>query len=95
MKYQVYAVKDTVQGELMNPFLLRNDEEAKRTFAQAVNTPGQHNIFVYYKDMQLFNLGEYESTTGEIKPNVKYVCSGLDVRESPKQEAKENEIQNS
>ncbi len=81
MKLKMYAVKDTVQGEVMNPFLLRNKEEAKRSFAQAINSKTDTNIVNYYKDMQLYELGEYNTTTGEIISKVEYVCSGLDVKE--------------
>lgn len=77
----MFAVKDTVQGEVMNPFLLRNKEEAKRSFAQAVNSKQDVNIVNYYKDMQLYELGEYDTTTGEIVSKIEYVCSGLDVKE--------------
>lgn len=80
MKLKLYAIKDTVQGEMMNPFLLRNQEEAKRTFAQAVNSGRDNNICIYYKDMQLFELGEYDSITGEINSKVEYVCAGQDVK---------------
>ncbi|QXN75152.1 nonstructural protein [Microvirus mar32] len=81
MKLKMFAVKDTVQGEVMNPFLLRNKEEAKRSFAQAVNSKQDVNIVNYYKDMQLYELGEYDTTTGEIVSKIEYVCSGLDVKE--------------
>ena len=80
MKLKMFAVKDTVQGELMNPFLLRNEQEATRTFAAAVNSGKDNNICIYYKDMQLFSLGEYDSTTGEITSKVDYICSGTDVK---------------
>lgn len=80
MTLKMYAVKDTVQGEMMNPFLLRNAEEARRTFAQAINSGRDNNICIYYKDMQLYELGEYNTTTGEILSNVEYICSGLDVK---------------
>lgn len=80
MKLKLYAIKDTVQGEMMNPFLLRNAEEAKRAFGQAVNTKGDHQVSIYYKDMQLFELGEYDSNTGNITSNVEFVCSGQDVK---------------
>lgn len=86
MKLKMYAVKDTVQGELMNPFLLRNKEEAKRTFEQAVNSGRDNNVCIYYKDMQLYELGEYDTTTGVINSNVDYVCSGLDVKTENKGE---------
>lgn len=86
-KYKLYAIKDTVQGEMMNPFLLRNAEEAKRAFGQAVNSKGDHQVSIYYKDMQLFELGEYDSNTGEISSNVEYVCCGQDVKIEDKKEA--------
>lgn len=88
MKLKLYAIKDTVQGEMMNPFLLRNTEEAKRAFGQAVNSKGNHQVSIYYKDMQLFELGEYDSNTGNITSNVEFVCSGQDVKiEEKKEEA--------
>ncbi len=85
MKLKLFAVKDTVQGEMMNPFLLRNNEEAKRTFATAVNSGRDNNICLYAKDMQLFELGEYDTITGEITPKVEYVCSGLEFKEEKKE----------
>lgn len=87
MKLKLYAIKDTVQGEMMNPFLLRNAEEAKRAFRQAVNSKGDHQVSIYYKDMQLFELGEYDSNTGNITSNVEFVCSGQDVKIEDKKEA--------
>lgn len=87
MKLKLYAIKDTVQGEMMNPFLLRNAEEAKRAFGQAVNSKGNHQVSIYYKDMQLFELGEYDSNTGNITSNVEFVCSGQDVKIEDKKEA--------
>ena len=71
----------------MNPFLLRNAEEAKRAFGQAVNSKGNHQVSIYYKDMQLFELGEYDSNTGNITSNVEFVCSGQDVKIEDKKEA--------
>ena len=82
MKLKMFAVKDTVQGELMNPFLLRNAEEARRAFAQAINSGKDNNICIYYKDMALYELGEYDTATGIITSNVEYVCSGVDVKEN-------------
>lgn len=82
MKLKMFAVKDNVQGEMMNPFLLRNAEEARRAFRQAVNSNKDNNICIYYKDMALYELGEYDSATGNISSNVEYVCSGADVKEN-------------
>ena len=82
MKLKMYAVKDNVQGEMMNPFLLRNAEEARRAFGQAINSGKDNNICIYYKDMALYELGEYDTSTGIINSNVEYVCSGVDVKEN-------------
>lgn len=81
MVLKLYAIKDTVQGEFMNPFLMRNKEEAKRAFGIAVNSGNKGTSIVdFYKDMQLFELGEYNNVTGDTTSKVEFVCTGLDVK---------------
>lgn len=79
MKLKIYAVKDVVVGEMANPFYLNNDDEAKRAFKNAVNG-NSGNISLNYKDMQLFKLGEYDTTTGEIVSKVEFIENGQNVK---------------
>lgn len=80
-KLNIYAIKDVIVGELMNPILMHNDEEAKRTFTEAINANNpQSNICKNYKDMQMFKLGEYDTITGEIKSDVNFLIAGIDVK---------------
>lgn len=80
MKLKMFAVKDTVQGEMMNPFLLKNKEDAIRTFEICVNAGKDSNICHFYKDMQLYEVGEYDTNTGEIKSEINFICNGVDVK---------------
>lgn len=87
MKLTINAVKDTVQGEFMSPWYVRNKEEAKRSFAAAINsnTKGAP-ICDFYADMQLFELGELNTTTGEILPHIEFLASGSEVKSFEKVE---------
>ena len=99
MKINVYAVKDTAVGRFSStPFMLENDEVAKRTFRTAINSGSQSQVAVYYKDMQLWKLGEFEDRTGELTNDVYLVCNGVDVKdvtttEEPKGEDANDDIQ--
>lgn len=82
-KYNLYAIKDTVVGELMNPLPMHNDEEAKRTFKEAVNSNNpQSSICKNFKDMQMICLGTFDSLTGQIVSDVRFIANGVDVKEA-------------
>ena len=69
MKINIYAVKDTVVGAMMNPFYMHNDEQAKRSFKNACNN--EANEFAKIKkDLQLFKLGNYDDETGNIESKI-------------------------
>ena len=53
MTLKLYAIKDTVQGEFMNPFLMRNKEEAKRAFGIAVNSGNKGTPIVDYYSLRV------------------------------------------
>ena len=90
MKLKIYSIKDTVQGEHLTPFMmLRNDEEAKRNFITAINSEHtEAHIVKFYKDMELYRLGEFDTITGEITAKIEFLTNGVNVKE-----IKENEIQ--
>lgn len=62
MKYGVYSVKDVLVG-FNNPFLMVNDDVAKRAFIQ--NTKGKPEA----PDLQLFKLGTFDDETGKFSDN--------------------------
>lgn len=82
MRINVYAIKDTAVGRFSStPFMLENDEVAKRTFSTAINSGSQSQVAVYYKDMQIWKIGEFEDRTGEYVQDIYLVANGVDVKE--------------
>ena len=82
MKLGIYAIKDTAVGRFSPGLIvLDNDEVAKRTFATAINSGSQSQIAVYYKDMQLWKISDFEDRTGEVNTDTYLVCSGVDVKD--------------
>ena len=79
MKLNIYSVKDTVVGEMGNPFYLNNDEMAKRSFKNAANQEGSQ-IALNINDMQLYRLGTLNTVTGEIESNVEFVMNGTEAK---------------
>ena len=62
MIYGVYAVKDILIG-FNAPFIMGNDEVAKRTFKQTVGNKPERN------DLQLWKLGNWNDETGTFTNN--------------------------
>ncbi len=81
MKLNIYSVKDVVVGELGNPFYLSNDEEAKRAYKNAINANNGTNICINYQDTQLFKLGTFDTTTGNIDSKVEYLVNGIEMKQ--------------
>lgn len=81
---KLYVIYDSVVKKFMNPFLMNNDEEAKRAFTQAVNSNQNTTVVVNYRDMQLFGLGDYDENSGVITSHVYHVINGTQVKEEPK-----------
>lgn len=62
MIYGVYAVKDILVG-FNAPFVMVNDEIAKRTFKNTVDQKPEKN------DLQLWRLSQWNDITGEFLNN--------------------------
>lgn len=61
MEVFLYTIYDKCSGLYSEPFTSVNDDVAKRRFKQiCVNSPTMAG------DLQLYKLGEYNSSTGEI-----------------------------
>lgn len=77
MKLKLYAIKDTVVGELQNIVESQNDAVIIREIHNAINAPTENPLKTNYKDKQLYRLGEYDTKTGQIdsKPEFMYNLS--------------------
>ena len=80
MKYKIYALKDTVIGEMAMPFFQINDGQALRNITNAVNDNGENQIKENYQDKQLYFLGEYNAATGEITIEVRFMVNLSDLK---------------
>ncbi len=79
MIVKMYCIKDT-KTNFWKPHCQVNDLAARREFENLVNSPKNDFIFANYSDLELWHLGEFDDVTGIIKSDVKFVCSGVDVR---------------
>lgn len=78
MKLKIYSIKDTKIG-FMQPFYQANQAVAVRAFNNAVNSKEINNINQNLDDMELWELGEFDDQTGEIKSEVKFVIKANDL----------------
>lgn len=75
----MYAYKDTMT-EFMAPILANNDMVARRNFKVVINAPGSE-LGMIAENMELWKIGSYDTTTGKVKGELKYICKGMDVKE--------------
>ena len=63
MKLLVFSVFDVAVKAFGTPFYARTKGEALRGFSQACNNR-EHEFFKHAPDFQLFELGEFDDSTG-------------------------------
>lgn len=91
-KLKIYAIKDVKVGNYSStPFMLDNDDVAIRAFKTSINSNSQSQICMYYEDMQLWRLGEFDDKTGVINSEVEFIANGPDVKVFAKETKKEEE----
>lgn len=73
MKVKLYAIKDTVVGELQNIVESQNDAVIIREIHNTINSPTENALKTNYKDKQLYRLGEYDTKTGQIESKVEFM----------------------
>lgn len=73
MKLNLYAIKDTVVGELQNIIQSQNDGVIIREVTNAVNAPTDNALKQNYKDKQLYRIGVYDTKTGQIESKVEFM----------------------
>lgn len=79
---KLYAFRDIKVG-YMEPFLQQNDQIAIRTFTATIRQ--EKSLMTQYKeDIELWRIGEYDETHGDIIPQKEYLIGGKDVELYPK-----------
>lgn len=68
MKTKVYTVYDSKAESYLQPFFAQSNGAALRSFIEAINTAG-HQFNKYAADFTLFEIGEYDHSTGKISNN--------------------------
>ena len=79
MKLKLYSVRDIVTGEFDQPTMMHNDEQAKRSLANAVNS-ANNLAATNFADLQLFKIGEIDTETGEIASKVEMIATGISLK---------------
>jgi len=73
MRYYVMAVKDLAAQTFGQSFVAKHPNEAVRSFTDEVNRApdvgGQNNLWAHPDDFELYCVGQYDDSTGELIPN--------------------------
>lgn len=76
---KIFSMKDVKVG-FANPFYQVNEEVAKRSFAAAI-TDKRGELFKIKDDLELWEIGSFDETTGKISPiEPNYLMGGKDVQ---------------
>lgn len=75
----LYAIKDT-KATFWKPHVQLNDLTARREFDNMVNSGANEFFSVNYADLELWCLGTFDDANGVIVSDIRFVCSGTDVK---------------
>lgn len=75
----LYAIKDVKVG-FWKPFIQPNEAVAIRDFSNMVNSGRDQFVNDNYSDLELWQIGFYDDTTGNIDSVVKFVVAGAALR---------------
>lgn len=96
MKLKIISTKDVIVGAFMQPFYQHNEQEALRNWSYSLNMAKNNpQTAVGIKDLQLWQLGEFDDETGEIRPNLKYLGKSVDYLEVQNEQILQREQQTS
>jgi len=79
MKLKIYSIKDTVVGEYQSPIYMANDGTALRAVTNAVNSAQENPVKENAVDKQLYCLGEFDTDTGVIESDVRFIAKLADL----------------
>ena len=80
MKLGIYCLKDTLT-EFMQPYYQANEHVAIRNFKITMNHPDS-DVAKIAENIELYQLGWFDTVTGEVTSEIKYICKGIDVKEA-------------
>lgn len=69
----LYSIFDKVLGEYSAPIMASNDKVAKRWFKSTISKSDYEPV-----DFQLYKVGSFDTTTGEIGDTYEYIMNGAD-----------------
>lgn len=79
MILKIYAIRDIKMQEYMSPFYLTNDAVAIREFTNAKVADQPNPVNTNPEDKELWCLGDYDSNSGIINSNVRFITKASDV----------------
>lgn len=79
MKLKIYSIKDTIIGEYQSPIYMVNDGTALRAVTNAVNSTQDNPVKENAKDKQLYCLGVFDTDTGIIETEIKFITNLSDL----------------
>lgn len=74
----LYALKDVKSG-FMSILVLKNDDLAIRSYKNMLNDSQSNIVNTNPEDFELWCLGSYDTDSGLISPNVRFVCSSCSI----------------
>lgn len=81
MTNQYYAIRDNLSELYMTPVLFQNENVALRWFTGVVNSKEQNEvIYNNPQDFELWKLGIFDNFSGELKPMLEKMATGLSVK---------------
>lgn len=81
MKLLIYGLKDNVPGEFIFFFQAQNEGMMKRMVKSSLMTKEQNAFTHNIKDKSIYELGEIETVTGDIKPEPAiFICGVNEIR---------------
>lgn len=67
MILKMFALMDSKVGEFMQPWFSQHTGQATRAVADLVNDGGESMISRHAEDFALFELGQFDTTTGQFE----------------------------
>lgn len=77
----LYSLKDCKAASFNLPFAKVNDQLAVRDVRIAVNSPERSPLSACPEDFELWCLGDFNETTGEVVSDVRFVVNLREVKE--------------
>lgn len=74
---KLFSLKDVLVG-FNQPFMAASQAVAVRNLRNMVNSSSKNTIQEVVSDIELWQLGEFDQDTGELKASLEFVCRAVD-----------------